>query len=151
MFRGVSTINLDAKGRLAMPARYRDQLVSQYAGRLVATVDPASKCLLLYPIDTWEEIQQKVEAMSSTNPATRRFQRILIGYATDLELDGSGRILLPQVLRSHAELDKHVALVGQGKKFELWSDANWTEQTQLWLSEASGDGELPVELQNLSL
>lgn len=151
MFRGVSTINLDAKGRMAMPARYRDQLVSQYAGRLVATVDPTSKCLLLYPIDTWEEIQQKVEAMSSTNPATRRFQRILIGYATDLELDGSGRILLPQVLRSHAELDKHVALVGQGKKFELWSDVNWTEQTQLWLSEASGDGELPAELQNLSL
>jgi len=136
---------------MAMPARYRDQLVSQYAGRLVATVDPTSKCLLLYPIDTWEEIQQKVEAMSSTNPATRRFQRILIGYASDLELDGSGRILLPQVLRSHAELDKHVALVGQGKKFELWSDANWTEQTQLWLSEASGDGELPAELQNLSL
>lgn len=151
MFRGVSTINLDAKGRMAMPARYRDQLVSQYAGRLVATVDPMSKCLLLYPIDTWEEIQQKVEAMSSTNPDTRRFQRILIGYATDLELDGSGRILLPQVLRNHAQLDKHVALVGQGKKFELWSDVSWAEQTELWLSQTSAGGELPVELQTLSL
>lgn len=151
MFRGVSTINLDAKGRMAMPARYRDQLVSQYAGRLVATVDPMSKCLLLYPIDTWEEIQQKVESMSSIHPDTRKFQRILIGYATDLELDGSGRILLPQVLRNHAQLDKHVALVGQGKKFELWSDTNWTEQTELWLSQASAGGELPAELQTLSL
>ena len=151
MFRGVSTINLDAKGRMAMPARYRDQLVSQYAGHLVATVDPLAKCLLLYPVDTWEEIQQKIESMSSFNPDTRKFQRILIGYATDLELDGSGRILLPQVLRNHAELDKHVALVGQGKKFELWSDANWAEQTQLWLSQASSGGELPAELQTLSL
>src|SRR5690606_34012429 len=130
-------------GRMAMPARYRDQLVSQYAGRLVATVDPMSKCLLLYPIDTWEETQQKVESMSSIHPDTRKFQRILIGYATDLELDGSGRILLPQVLRNHAQLDKHVALVGQGKKFELWSDTNWTEQTELWLSQASAGGELP--------
>ncbi len=151
MFRGVNVINLDPKGRMAMPSRYRDQLVSEYGGRLVATIDPMAKCLLLYPVDTWEEIQTKIEALSSFNADTRKFQRMMIGYATDVEMDGSGRILLSQVLRNHAELDKHVALVGQGKKLELWSETNWTEQTELWLSQASAGGELPAELQSLSL
>lgn len=151
MFRGVNTISLDSKGRLAMPSRYRDQLVSDFAGRLVATIDPMAKCLLLYPIDVWEEIQKKIEGLSSFNPDARRFQRMMIGYATDLELDGSGRVLLPQVLRSHAELDKQVALVGQGKKLELWSEANWEEQRRLWMSQQTAGGELPAELQSLSL
>ncbi|MDO8271932.1 MAG: division/cell wall cluster transcriptional repressor MraZ [Gammaproteobacteria bacterium] len=151
MFRGVNTISLDSKGRLAMPSRYRDQLVSEFAGRLVATIDPMAKCLLLYPIDVWEEIQKKIEGLSSFNPDTRRFQRMMIGYATDLELDGSGRVLLPQVLRAHAELDKQVALVGQGKKLELWSEANWDEQRTLWMSQQTVGGELPAELQSLSL
>tara|TARA_R110000803_G_C11726737_1_gene289031 strand:+ start:131 stop:466 length:336 start_codon:yes stop_codon:yes gene_type:complete len=110
-----------------------------------------AKCLLIYPVDVWEEIQKKIEALSSFNPDTRKFQRMMIGYATDVEMDGSGRILLSQVLRNHAELDKHVALVGQGKKLELWSEANWAEQTELWLSQASAGGELPAELQSLSL
>tara|TARA_R100001377_G_scaffold26636_2_gene14358 strand:+ start:501 stop:911 length:411 start_codon:yes stop_codon:yes gene_type:complete len=136
---------------MAMPSRYRDQLTSEYGGRLVATIDPMAKCLLLYPIDVWEEIQKKIEALSSFNPETRKFQRMMIGYATDVEMDGSGRILLSQVLRNHAELDKHVALVGQGKKLELWSETNWAEQTELWLSQASAGGELPAELQSLSL
>ena len=151
MFRGVNVINLDPKGRLAMPSRYRDQLASQFGGRLVATIDPMAKCLLLYPIDVWEEIQKKIEALSSFNTDTRKFQRMMIGYATDVELDSSGRILLSQVLRNHAELDKHVALVGQGKKLELWSEENWSEQTELWITQTSADGELPAELQSLSL
>lgn len=151
MFRGVNTISLDSKGRLAMPSRYRDQLVGDFAGRLVATIDPMAKCLLLYPIDVWEEIQKKIEGLSSFNPDARRFQRMMIGYATDLELDGSGRVLLPQVLRSHAELDKQVALVGQGKKLELWSETNWEEQRTLWMSQQTAGGELPAELQSLSL
>jgi len=90
VFRGVNVINLDPKGRMAMPARYRDQLVTQFAGRLVATIDPMAKCLLLYPIDVWEEIQKKIESLSSFNADTRKFQRMMIGYATDLELDSSG-------------------------------------------------------------
>jgi MraZ protein len=151
LFRGVSTINLDTKGRMAMPSRYRDLLMSQYDGRLVATIDIDEKCLLLYPIDEWEEIQGKLEKLSSFDPKSRRAQRMLIGHATDLEMDGSGRILLPQILRDRAELDKHVALVGQGKKFEIWSGQNWSEQTELWLSASGAEGELPAELLNLSL
>ncbi|MCB1664201.1 MAG: division/cell wall cluster transcriptional repressor MraZ [Pseudomonadales bacterium] len=151
MFRGVNVINLDTKGRMAMPSRYRDQLVNDFGGRLVATIDPMAKCLLIYPISVWEEIQKKIESLSSFNADTRKFQRMMIGYATDLEMDGSGRILLSQVLRNHAELDKQVALVGQGKKLELWSEKNWAEQTELWLSQTSAGGELPEELQSLSL
>jgi MraZ protein len=92
-----------------------------------------------------------LEKLSSFDPKSRRAQRMLIGHATDLEMDSSGRILLPQILRDRAELDKHVALVGQGKKFEIWSGQNWSDQTELWLSASGAEGELPAELLNLSL
>ena len=151
MFRGVNTINLDAKGRMAMPARYRDLLADKYAGRLVATVDFAGKCLLLYPIDEWEVIQQKVESLSSFDEASRRVQRMLIGHAHDLEMDGSGRILLPQILRGRAALDKHVALVGQGMKFEIWNEDTWNAQADSWFSGESGQTELPPALLSLSI
>jgi len=152
VFRGVNTINLDAKGRMAMPARYRDKLQSHCAGHLVATIDTSARCLLLYPIHEWEEIQRKVEALPSFNPTSRRVQRLLIGHATDLELDNSGRILLPQALREYAGLDKHVALIGQGKKLELWDLDLWTRQREEWLSESEGEGDdIPEGLQSLSL
>lgn len=147
MFRGVNTINLDAKGRIALPVRYRDRLTEEFGGRLVVTIDPMSKCLLIYPLDTWEAIQKKVEAMSTTNPATRRFQRLIIGYANDFELDSNGRMLLPQKLREYAGLDKQAALVGLGKKLELWSEENWDAQHEPFAL----DEELPEELLNLSL
>lgn len=151
MFRGVNTINLDAKGRMAMPARYRDQLQSQCGGHLVATIDTSARCLLLYPVQEWEEIQRKIESLPSFNPTSRRVQRLLIGHATDLELDNSGRILLPQTLREYAGLQKHVALIGQGKKLELWDLDHWTSQREQWLSESETIGDIPEDLQSLSL
>ena len=151
MFRGVNTINLDAKGRMAMPARYRDRLVEEFGGKLVVTIDPMAKCLLVYPVDIWEEIQKKVEMMSTTNPVTRRFQRLLIGYAADVELDSSGRMLLPQKLRDYAALDKQIQLAGQGKNFELWSGENWNAENEAWQSDLSSGKELPEELLDLSL
>ena len=151
MFRGVNTINLDAKGRMAMPARYREQLISHCAGHLVATIDTNSRCLLLYPIHEWDEIQRKIESLSSFNPTSRRVQRLLIGHATDLELDNSGRVLLPQALRDYAGLQKHVALIGQGKKLELWDQASWDEQREQWLSESDTESDLPEDLRSLSL
>ena len=151
MFRGVNTINLDAKGRMAMPARYRELLSDKYAGRLVATVDFSGQCLLLYPIDEWDVIQQKVEGLSSFDRASRQVQRMLIGHAHDVEMDSSGRILLPQILRARAQLDKHVALVGQGMKFEIWSEERWNEQADSWFSGDTGQDELPSELLSLSL
>jgi MraZ protein len=150
VFRGVNQVNLDAKGRLAIPARYRDQISVQCSGHMVLTIDTEERCLLLYPIDDWEEIQEKVNALPSFNPAARRLQRLLIGHATDLDMDGNGRLLIPSLLREYAGLDKKVILLGQGRKFELWDEAAWNETREeyLQIDDASGnfDG-----LQDLSL
>ena len=151
-FRGINAINLDAKGRLAMPVRYRDQLNEEAGGRLVLTIDAEERCLLLYPYPVWEEIEKKVESLSSFNSHTRRIQRLLIGHATELEFDNNGRILLPQPLRDYAQLDKNVVLVGQGKKFEIWDEKQWESGRETWLAQGlSGATGLPDELMSLSL
>ena len=136
---------------MAMPSRYREQIASHCGGHLVATIDTSAACLLLYPVQEWDEIQRKIESLSSFNAASRRIQRLLIGHATDLELDGSGRILLPQALRDYAHLEKQVALIGQGKKLELWDQATWVEQRDEWLNDATPAGDLPDDLKSLSL
>jgi len=151
MFRGVNQINLDAKGRMAIPARYREQIQACCEGHLVATIDTEARCLLIYPLEEWEEIQEKVEALPSFNPAARRIQRLLIGHATDLDMDANGRLLLPAPLREYAELDKKVVLLGQGRKFELWSEPLWLATREQYLQEVEMGGALPDELQSLSL
>jgi MraZ protein len=152
MFRGISAVNLDTKGRMAMPTRYRDGLQANDDGRLIVTVDTESPCLLLYPLGEWELIEAKLQSLPSFNQAARRIQRLLIGHATDVELDGNGRILLPNVLRDYAGLDKKIMLVGQGKKFEIWSEQQWEAQREIWLAaEADAAGELPDEMKTLAL
>jgi len=151
VFRGINTINLDAKGRMAMPARYREQLVEICSGRLVVTIDTNHRCLLLYPLAEWEQIERQIESLSSFDPMSQRVKHLLIGHANDLELDNSGRILLPAELRLYAELEKHVCLIGQGKKLEIWNQEIWQQQRDQWLSESSVAGELPEKLQSLSL
>lgn len=148
MFRGVTTLSLDAKGRLTVPSRYRDALSSQGDGRVVVTVDPG-KCLLLFPLQEWEPIEKKLNSLSSFNPQTRSLQRLLVGNAADLELDATGRILLPAMLREFADLDKNVVLVGQGSKFEIWNELRWQEQMDVAL--AFKNGEIPEELAGFSL
>ncbi len=151
MFRGVSHISMDAKGRLALPARQREKLLSDCAGQLVATIDTQSPCLLIYPLPTWETIEREIQELPSLNPAVRRFQRLLIGYASDLEFDGSGRVLLPPSLREYAGLEKKLVLVGQGKKMELWDEAAWLAERDKLLSESSDEGSVPEELMSLAL
>ncbi len=151
MFRGINTINLDAKGRLAMPARYREQLAQHGNGALVVTIDTNHRCLLLYPNAEWEQIERQIESLSSFDPMSQRVKHLLIGHANDLEMDGSGRILLPQELRQYAHLEKHVCLIGQGKKLEIWDQGNWNEQREQWLTESSTSAELPEKLRALAL
>jgi len=152
MFRGINAVVLDAKGRMAMPARYREQLQRDSVNELVVTIDTESPCLLLYPLPEWELIEQKLQALPSFNKAARRIQRLLVGHATELELDGSGRILLPPLLREYASLDKKVMVVGQGKKFELWDEQQWQSGRKNWLAEEAGSVDmLPEELQSLAL
>ena len=152
MFRGINSINLDAKGRLAMPVRYRETLSIDADSQLVITIDTEAACLLLYPFPEWEMIERKIEALPSFNKAARRIQRLLIGHATEVELDAQGRILVPTLLRDYADLQKRVMLVGQGKKFELWSEDNWTFERNAWLEKEGGENDqLPDELQEISL
>lgn len=153
VFRGVTHLALDAKGRLAIPAKHRDPLAGAAgdadAGRgLIVTADP-SRCLLIYPRAAWEPIQARLMALSSFNEQIRGLQRLLVGHADDVEMDGAGRILIPPSLRQYAALDHRVVLVGQGSKFELWDETRWQEQTERAITFPAG--QLPSELDGFSL
>lgn len=151
VFRGINPINLDAKGRLALPAKYRDRVSDRCDGHMVLTVHPFDRCLLLYPLADWEVIESQVNALpNSTSRQARRLQHLMVGYATELDLDSANRLLLPAMHREHAELDKRLILVGQGQKFEVWSDARWSAMTEGYLEEPGGD-DASDELMNLSL
>ncbi|GGI83128.1 division/cell wall cluster transcriptional repressor MraZ [Shewanella gelidii] len=130
MFRGASAINLDAKGRIAIPKRYRESLHAEHQGKLVITVDISSPCLLIYPQHQWTEIEAKLLRLSDTNPTQRKLKRLLLGHAHECELDSLGRILLPSSLRNFAQLEKHSMLVGQLNKFELWNESAWHQEIE---------------------
>ena len=149
MCRGVQHINLDAKGRLSVPARQRESLLDISAGSVVVTIDTQSSCLVMYPLREWERVERDVQDLPTLNPAVRRFQRLVLGYASDLDLDSNGRILLPGALREYANLEKRVVLVGQGNKLELWSESLWEAECEAALAANSGD--LPAELMELKL
>jgi MraZ protein len=151
VFRGVQHINMDAKGRLAMPARQREPLLSECGGQIVATIDTQSRCLFVYPLPEWERIEREIQALPTLKPAVKRFQRLVIGYATDLELDGNGRVLLPAPLREYANLEKKLVLVGQGNKLELWAEELWLAERDQALEDSGPEAELPDELMSLTL
>lgn len=151
MFRGITSLSLDAKGRLAVPARYRETLVAQCDGQLVITINHELRCLWMYPLDVWEEVESKLVKLPALSPVTQRLKRLLIGHATDCEVDGSGRVLVPPPLREYGELTKRVMLVGQGNKFEIWDEDLWNAQTEAALSAPPVESPLPVELESLAL
>ncbi|HXQ64486.1 MAG TPA: division/cell wall cluster transcriptional repressor MraZ [Steroidobacteraceae bacterium] len=150
MFRGANQVTLDAKGRMVMPTRYRDRLLERSNGRLVVTID-RDQCLLLYPLPDWEEIERKLMRLPTLNAQARRMQRLMVGHATDLELDGHGRVLLPAELRTFAGLVRDGVLLGQGNRFELWDEARWTALRDEWLKDEELPAELPADLESLSL
>ena len=149
MFRGATKVTLDAKGRLAIPTRYRERIAASCDGQLVATVDK-DYCLLIYPFPDWEEIEMKLVALPSLNKSARRLQRLMVGYATEIDIDGHGRILLPRELREFAGLGRQAILLGQGNKFELWDEDSWNKKRDAWLSD-DDEADLPAELESLSL
>ena len=148
MFQGAVQLNLDSKGRLAIPAKHRDVLLSECAGNLVLTAD-VDGCLLVYPQQEWQPIRDKLLKLSALNPKIRALQRLLVGNAEDVLMDNAGRVLISPNLRNYAVLDKRVMLVGQGNKFELWDEAKWQVQQDASLSFMGG--ELPSELEGFSL
>jgi len=149
VFRGATKVTLDAKGRFAIPTRYRERIAARCEGQLVATVDK-DYCLLIYPFPDWEEIERKLVRLPSLNKQARRLQRLMVGYATEIEIDGHGRILLPRELREFADLGRQAILLGQGNKFELWDEKSWNEKRDAWLA-AEDEADLPAELESLSL
>jgi MraZ protein len=150
MFRGANQLTLDAKGRMVMPTRYRERLQERCGGKLVVTVDK-EQCLLIYPLPDWEEIERKLMRLPSLNPHARRLQRLMVGHATDTDLDAHGRLLLPANLREFGLLQRDAMLIGQGVRFELWDEARWNERRDAWLAGDDPATDLPAELESLSL
>jgi MraZ protein len=151
MFRGATKVTVDEKGRMVMPTRYREQLVERAQGRVVVTVDSRDRCLLIYPLPEWELIETKLMSLPTLNEEARRLQRLMVGHAVDLELDGHGRILLPPELRDFASLERHGMLIGQGSKFELWSESTWAARLEEMLQSGKATTGLPSEFDSLSL
>ncbi len=147
MFRGINAVTVDAKGRLAVPTRYRESLCAS----IVITIDPEDSCLLLYQTPEWLKIEEKLQNLPSFNTVARKMQRLLIGHATEMELDSAGRLLVPPQLRKYAQLEKAALLVGQSNKFEIWDEALWHQRREEWLvGEGSPLDGLP-ELSTFSL
>jgi len=123
VFFGETAINLDAKGRLAIPMRYRDAIQERSSGQLVLTYSAFDNgALYLYPKEEWERVRDEVTGLSTFNPGHRSLQRKLVGSASAVEPDGNGRIQLPQTLRQVAGLEKKVVLLGMGTRFEIWNE-----------------------------
>ena len=145
MYKGATLLNIDGKNRLAIPTKYRGELLT---GPLVLTAHPHG-CLLLYPISAWKPIQEKIMQLSSFDKKSSGLQRLLVGYAEDLSSDSAGRLLISSELRDYASINKSLMLVGQGSHFELWSKDNWAKQIkQIKINDKS---ELPDELGGFSL
>ncbi len=136
---------------MAIPAKHRGRLSDCDEGQLILTVDSNSSCLLLYPLAEWEEIERKLIKLPSLNKQARRLQRLLIGHATECDMDGAGRILVPSPLRSFASLEKRIVLIGQGNKFEIWDEQTWQMSCDEWMSENDVDEPLSSDLESLSL
>jgi MraZ protein len=152
MFRGLTSVNIDDKGRITIPSHHRKNIMDDANGALVLTIDTEDRCLLLYTLPHWKVIEAKLAQLPSFHPVTRRIQRLLVGHATELELDRNGRILLSPLLREYAGLDKTVMLVGQGNKIELWGESQWQTGRDRWLSEGMDENSgVPAELLSLSL
>ena len=150
MFRGAAKVTLDDKGRMVLPTRFRDSIVNEARGKLLVTLG-LEKCLLIYPQPAWEQVERTLMDLPSLIPQSQLLQRLILGYATELELDSHFRFLLPSELRSVAKLERQVMLVGQGNRIELWDEGRWNEQLGRWSGGELALTNLPPELRNVKL
>ena len=146
MFRGISTLNLDSKGRVAIPTRYREELQECFDNQLIVTVAVNEKCvgepgcLWLYPMAEWEKVEHTISKLSNLNKTAGKLRRFLIGNASECEMDSQGRLLLPEKLRAFANIDKKAILTGQLTKFELWNELAWQAKEHEWLTDEDTEG-----------
>ena len=121
---------MDTKGRLAVPTRYRERLLESCGGKLIATIGLMDRCLAVYPFPDWQRIEDEIKTLPALDAQVRAISHLLIGHATECDLDGHGRMLLPQSLRDYASLDKRVRMVGQVRRFELWNEDAWSARRE---------------------
>ncbi len=131
MFRGISNIAVDTKGRVAIPKNHREPLTKTTNGQLMLTVGPSS-CVLVYPLHEWWPTEEKIMSLPNTNPLHRRMQLMYVGHATETEIDKNGRILLPAKLREFASIERKAVMVGQGRRLEIWEEERWLEESADW-------------------
>ncbi len=148
VFQGAAQVNLDAKGRMAVPTRVRDPLTQGGTVKLVLTAHPDG-CLLLYPLPAWEPIRAKVMSFPSLDRQAGLWKRLLVGFAQDVDLDTAGRLLIPPELREFARITRPVMFVGQGSHYEIWDLEAW--QKQLESLRTGGNPTLPPGMENFSL
>ena len=147
MFRGANSINLDSKGRIAVPAKYRPSIVESCESHMIITCDPYDNCLLIFTLEHWETTEADLQSLSNSKPLHRRLKRIMLDHASEIDMDGSGRLLIPNVLRDRSNLKKEVMLIGHGKTFQLWDESHWhqlaEEDMQVMSSDELDSSELP--------
>ena len=148
VFQGANQINLDAKGRMAVPTRAREPLTQGGTVKLVLTAHPDA-CLLLYPAPSWEPIRAQVMSFPSLDRQASLWKRLLVGFAQEVEPDAAGRLLIPPELRDFAKIDRQVMFVGQGSHFEIWDLESWNAQLESLRS--GGSPSLPPGMENFSL
>ena len=142
MFRGEYSLTIDSKARMAVPARYRERLDELGGGKLVITISLMERCLVVYPFPEWQRIEADLEKLPALDPQAQTISHLLIGHATECDMDSHGRVLLPQSLREFAGLDRHAKMIGLVRKFELWEEQAWAERREEYLGQV---GELRSE------
>ncbi len=146
MFRGECSLSLDAKGRLAIPSRYRERLAELCGGKLIVTISLLERCLVAYPYPRWQRIEDELKDLPTLDRKAQSVLHLLIGHAADCDMDSNGRVLLSQALRTFAGLHKRVMMVGQVDKFEFWDEAGWNLRRDELLDKLSQLHEEPSDV-----
>lgn len=135
-----------------MPKQRRERLQASGVSTVVVTADP-SRCLLIYPMNEWQQFEAQIVALPNAHPAARQYQRLYLGYAAEIDFDSSGRLLLTSELREYAGIDRKAMVLGQGNKLELWDADRFEEQSEKWTDELNAlpPDEVPEFIQNLNI
>jgi MraZ protein len=126
MFRGRFEHTIDAKGRVSIPAKFRELLAEKYDDRLIIT--NFDRCLVAYPFEEWRVLEERISSLSLVKKEVKAFQRFFISGAVECPIDKLGRVLIPPSLRDYAQLEKSVIFAGMLKRFEIWSKERWLEE-----------------------
>ena len=124
MFRGSFEHNVDSKGRVSVPSRFRDIIAERYEGKLVLSMD-LDRCITVYPLEEWVRIEEKIQSVPQMQKEVKDYMRFVFSAATECELDRQGRVLIPPALREGAGISKSVVVVGIINKIEVWDKATW--------------------------